>query len=155
MSDTFLSWLGIPKMPLNNYLAHSVSGLPINVPAIAHESGENQNPLRSLCLSLKNTCRNVPTSIQKTSPPTFLNCENTWPDRISTSQDYVSQNIRIYIYYQVVWETTFYVKKFQICFKIEKKNIGHFIWRPKYALLLLATFNHHRSSLFEWMVIRL
>jgi hypothetical protein len=47
MSDIILPGLGIPNMPQNNYLACSVSGPPINVPVITHESGENQNPLRS------------------------------------------------------------------------------------------------------------
>lgn len=46
MSDTFLPWLGTPNKPQNNYLACNVSGLPNNFPAITHESGENQNPLR-------------------------------------------------------------------------------------------------------------
>jgi len=48
MTNTFLPWLGIPNTPQHNYLACSVSDPPINVQAITHESGENQNPLRSL-----------------------------------------------------------------------------------------------------------
>jgi len=124
LSDTFLPWLGIPNTPQNNYLACIVSGLPNNVPAITHESGENQNPLRSLGY-LRNTCQNVPTSIQKTSPPSFFKMWKYLTGQDKHNTDYVSENLRIYIYYQVVCETTFYIKKFQICFKIEKKYQIH------------------------------
>jgi hypothetical protein len=34
-------------------------------------------------------------------------------------------------------------------------QIGHFSWRPKYVLLVLAKFNQHKSALFEWNGITL
>jgi hypothetical protein len=80
----------------------------------------------------------VPTSIQKTSPLLFLNSENTWPDRIRTTQDYLSENIRIF---------TFIIRLFGILPSMSRnskfilksrKNIWYMIGGSKNALLLLV-----------------
>ena len=43
------------------------------------------------------------------------------------------------------------MEKIHIWLKSDK-NIGHFTWRPK--LLLLATLNRRKSTLFQWNVIK-
>ena len=45
-------------------------------------------------------------------------------------------------------------EKIHICIKWGK-NIGHFMRRPKYVILLPVTLNCSKSALFEWSDIRL
>lgn len=43
-----------------------------------------------------------------------------------------------------IWENPIFIKMGQ--------NIRHFAQRPKYILMLLATLNYHKCTVFEWIV---
>jgi hypothetical protein len=54
-------------------------------------------------------------------------------------------------HWRLLWKC---VKTTQIWLKLGK-HFGHFTWRTKYVLLLLATLNSHNSNLFNWNSKRL
>jgi hypothetical protein len=110
MSNILLPWIDIPNTPQNNYLACNISGPPINVQAIAHESGENQNLLPSLGYLLEilvktyhHLFRKIPLQIFKLRK--YLPGQNNHTTGLCD-------------YYQVLWEISYFVKNFQICFKM-------------------------------------